>query len=87
MKVMRWHEMELPPSPLPREVFARCYEWFMEKVPEDVDATVEVVAYTEKGDPPYNPDVKHLKFIAEWGEEVEDVSKLGQSRSPRRARD
>ena len=75
MRLIRWHEMELPPDPVPRAVFARCYEWFMEKVPEG--ATVEVIAYTEKGDPPYNPDVRHLKFRAEWADLL-DLSKLGQ---------
>lgn len=81
MKVLKWYEMEIPPIPLPRGAFDRMMEMFRDKVPED--AMVEVVTYTTT-DPeiPDAPEQKHLKFRAEWPEEVDDVSKLGHSRSP-----
>lgn len=66
----------IPAGPMPKAMFELEIEQFLTKVPEG--ATVEIDAYTEKGDPPYNPDVKHVSLNAAWIDESEPVSKLGQ---------
>ena len=69
MRFKRGLVWNIPSRPLPKEVFDREYQQFMSKVPEG--ANVSIDQFTEKGDPPYNPDVTTTKLVAEWTDEVE----------------
>ena len=56
------------PDPEPERPVKECPEC-LSKIPEG--AMVEMDCHVIKGDPPYNPDVKHSSLEASWIDEVD----------------
>jgi hypothetical protein len=70
VKFRRSFSYAMPARPIPKDVFAHDIELFMSQIPDH--ASVEMDCYTEKGDPPYNPDVKHASLEATWIDEDDE---------------
>lgn len=79
MKFRRSYSYAMPAHAIPKDLFEQDIHRFLSQIPDH--ASVEMECYTEKGDPPYLPDVKHASLEATWIDEVDDeggVSNLGQ---------